>query len=380
MIEVKNLTKKYGNNTAVKNLSFTVEKGKIYGFLGPNGAGKSTTMNIITGCLAATEGQVLINGHDIFEEPKEAKKCIGYLPELPPIYPDMTPYEYLMFVAEAKGVARDLLYNEVMRVMEATQIVDVGDRLIKNLSKGFKQRVGIAQAMLGMPEIIILDEPTVGLDPKQIIEIRELIKSLGKDHTVILSSHILSEVSAVCDYVMIIAHGTLVASSEIENLGQYLVGSTATTLVAKGDKERIENSLSSLPGVIVKSVKKDEREADDVYTYVLEAEKDTDVREAIFKKIVDIGCIILNMDTKTMGLEEVFLKLTDEEAEVYKAQKEAEKSEKANRKKKVKEAAEEKKVKEDKDDGSEYTSLFSISDNFSGSDDSANTESGEDKQ
>jgi len=380
LIEVKNLTKKYGDNTAVKNLSFTVEKGRIYGFLGPNGAGKSTTMNIITGCLAATEGQVLINGHDIFEDPKEAKKCIGYLPELPPVYPDMTPYEYLMFVAEAKGVSRDLLYNEVMRVMEATQIVDVADRLIKNLSKGFKQRVGIAQAMLGMPEIIILDEPTVGLDPKQIIEIRELIKSLGKDHTVILSSHILSEVSAVCDYVMIIAHGTLVASSEIEDLGQYLVGSTSTKLLAKGDSERIANSLASLPGVTVKSVSKDEREADDVYEYILEADKNADVRESIFNKMVDIGCTILNMDTKTMGLEEVFLKLTDEEAEVYKAQREAEKAEKANRKKKNKEIAEDKKAKEDKDDGSEYTSLFTVSDSSSDNDDSANNESEEDEQ
>jgi len=361
LIEVKNLTKKYGDNTAVKDLSFTVEKGKIYGFLGPNGAGKSTTMNIITGCLAATSGQVLINGHDIFEEPREAKKYIGYLPELPPLYPDMTPFEYLTFVAEAKGVSRDLIGNEVARVMEATQLIDVADRLIKNLSKGYKQRVGIAQAMLGMPEIIILDEPTVGLDPLQIIEIRGLIKSLGKDHTVILSSHILSEVSAVCDYVMIIAHGKLVASDEIENLSKYLSGNSIMTLVARGDKDKIANSLTSIGSLTVKSIVKSEKEDEDVYEYLIESQSDTDIREKVFRKIVDIGCTILNMDTKTLGLEEVFLKLTDEEAADYRNQRELERAAKEARKKAREEKKAESRASSEKDDDGDYTPLFGAS-------------------
>ena len=224
MIEVTNLTKKYGNHLAVENLSFKVEKGQIYGFLGPNGAGKSTTMNIMTGYLAATSGTVLINGHDIQKEPEEAKKCIGYLPELPPVYVDMTVKEYLQFVAELKKVPVKERKAQISKVMEMTAITDMEKRLIKNLSKGYRQRVGLAQAILGFPEVIILDEPMVGLDPKQIIEIRDLIRELGKNHTVILSSHILSEVSAVCDHIMIIAHGKLVASDSPEGL-QELMGS-----------------------------------------------------------------------------------------------------------------------------------------------------------
>lgn len=207
MIEVTNLTKKYGDHIAVDHLSFRVEKGQIYGFLGPNGAGKSTTMNIITGYLAATEGTVTIDGKDIQKDPEEAKRSIGYLPELPPLYVDMTVREYLEFVAELKKVPKKERKQQIDEVMEMTQITDMQQRLIKNLSKGYRQRVGLAQAILGYPEVIILDEPTVGLDPKQIIEIRDLIRKLGENHTVILSSHILSEVSAVCDHIMIIAHG-----------------------------------------------------------------------------------------------------------------------------------------------------------------------------
>ena len=212
MIEVTNLTKKYGKHTAVDHLSFRVEKGQIYGFLGPNGAGKSTTMNIITGYLAPSQGTVIVNGKDIQKEPEEAKKCIGYLPELPPVYADMTVEEYLRFAAELKKIPKAQRAEQVAKVMEMTRITDMKKRLIRNLSKGYKQRVGLAQAILGDPEVIILDEPTVGLDPKQIIEIRDLIRSLGKNHTVILSSHILSEVSAVGDHIMIISHGKLVAS------------------------------------------------------------------------------------------------------------------------------------------------------------------------
>ena len=202
MIEVRNLVKKYGNHVAVNHLNFTVEKGKIYGFLGPNGAGKSTTMNMITGYIASTEGEIMIDGHNILEEPEVAKKKIGYLPEIPPLYLDMTVQEYLSFAAELKGISKEKRKSNIEEVMSTTKVTEVKYRLIKNLSKGYRQRVGLAQALLGYPEIIILDEPTVGLDPKQIIEIRDLIKNLGRKHTVILSSHILSEVSAVCDQVL----------------------------------------------------------------------------------------------------------------------------------------------------------------------------------
>ena len=218
MIEVKNLCKNYGEHKAIEDLTFTLEKGHVYGFLGPNGAGKSTTMNIITGCLAASSGQVLIDGMDIFEDAVKAKKLIGYLPEVPPLYLDMTVFEYLKFISDVKGIPKENTTEELFKVMNATRTEEVGYRLIKNLSKGYRKRVGIAQALIASPEIIILYEPTVGLDPKQIIEIRELITSLGKDHTVILSSHILSEVQAVCDYILIISEGKLVADDTAENL------------------------------------------------------------------------------------------------------------------------------------------------------------------
>lgn len=224
MIEVKNLVKRYGDHVAVEDLSFKIEKGKIYGFLGPNGAGKSTTMNIITGYIASTEGEVSINGYDILEDAEKAKKCIGYLPEMPPLYFDMTVLEYLEFAADLKKIPRKQKCGMIEEVMEMVKITDMQNRLIKNLSKGYRQRVGLAQAILGYPEVIILDEPTVGLDPKQIIEIRNLIKELKKKHTVILSSHILSEVSAICDYILIISHGKLVASDTPENLSRLAAG------------------------------------------------------------------------------------------------------------------------------------------------------------
>lgn len=323
MIEVKNLTKRYGDNLAVNDLSFTVEKGKIYGFLGPNGAGKSTTMNIITGCLAATSGTVIINGHDIFEEPVEAKKCIGYLPELPPLYMDMTPREYLSFVAQAKGIARDEREYQLNYAMEKTQITGVQDRLIKNLSKGYRQRVGIAQAMLGNPEVIILDEPTVGLDPIQIIEIRDLIKSLAEEHTVILSSHILSEVSAVCNYVMIIAHGRLIASDTIENLSTYLVGSNVLHMTVRGDLGRIRMALNTLADH-AKTIKYEENSEEKVDTYNIDIETDrsADLRELAFRTFVDEHCIILKMFVEAIGLEDVFLKLTTEDDEDYREEME----------------------------------------------------------
>ena len=326
LIEVKNLTKRYGDNLAVNDLSFTVEKGNIYGFLGPNGAGKSTTMNIITGCLAATSGTVIINGHDIFEEPVEAKKCIGYLPELPPLYMDMTPREYLTFVAQAKGIDRADREYQINYAMEKTQITGVQNRLIKNLSKGYKQRVGIAQAMLGEPEIIILDEPTVGLDPIQIIEIRDLIRSLAEDHTVILSSHILTEVAAVCNYVMIIAHGRLIASDTIENLSTYLVGSNILHMTVKGDINRIRMAINTLANH-AKTIAYEENheEAEGVYNIDIETDRNADLREMAFRTFVDEHCVILKMFTEAIGLEDVFLKLTTEDDEEYAlAQEEAE--------------------------------------------------------
>lgn len=244
MIEVKNLVKKYGDHTAVDHLSFHVDKGQIYGFLGPNGAGKSTTMNIMTGYIASTSGEVLIDGHNILEEPEAAKKCIGYLPEQPPLYFDMTVAEYLKFAAELKKVPKNERETQIEQVMELTGITAMANRLIKNLSKGYKQRVGLAQAILGYPEIIILDEPTVGLDPKQIIEIRELIRKLSEEHTIILSSHILSEVSAVCDYIMIINHGKLVASDTTENLMNHSLGSNTLELTVKGEKQDVEKNVA----------------------------------------------------------------------------------------------------------------------------------------
>lgn len=236
MITVEHLTKRYGSVTAVDDISFTIEDGHIYGFLGPNGAGKSTTMNIMTGCLAATSGEVKIDGFDIFEQARQAKQCIGYLPEIPPLYTDETPEEYLRFVAEAKGIAKRDIPAEITRVMRETRLTEMGGRLIRNLSKGYRQRVGIAQALLGNPRYIILDEPTVGLDPLQIIEIRNLIRELGEKHTVILSSHILSEVQAICESVLIIAHGKLVAFDTPQNLEMMLAANNRLTIVAETDE------------------------------------------------------------------------------------------------------------------------------------------------
>lgn len=249
MITVEHLTKRYGDVTAVEDISFTIEDGHIYGFLGPNGAGKSTTMNIMTGCLAATSGEVKIDGYDIFEQARQAKQLIGYLPEIPPLYTDETPEEYLRFVAEAKGLPKRSIAAEVARVMEETRLTEMGDRLIRNLSKGYRQRVGIAQALLGNPRYIILDEPTVGLDPLQIIEIRDLIRELGEKHTVILSSHILSEVQAICESVLIIAHGKLVAFDTPQNLERTLAANNRLLLTAETDEAGLRAILDGQPVV-----------------------------------------------------------------------------------------------------------------------------------
>ena len=310
MIEVRNLVKKYGNHVAVDHLNFTVEKGKIYGFLGPNGAGKSTTMNMITGYIASTEGDILIDGHNILEEPEEVKKRIGYLPEIPPLYQDMTVREYLEFAAELKAIPREKKKSNIEEVMSTTKIEDVKNRLIKNLSKGYKQRVGLAQALLGYPEIIILDEPTVGLDPKQIIEIRDLIKSLGRKHTVILSSHILSEVSAVCDHVLIIDKGRLVASDSPENLSKLMAGDNSLELTIKGGEEDIRKAFDMVENV--QEIIYHDSLVKGACDVTVKVSGEQDIRENIFFALAEMKCPILKMQSGNMSLEEVFLKLTDD--------------------------------------------------------------------
>ena len=311
MIEVNNLVKRYGDHTAVDHLSFKIEKGKIYGFLGPNGAGKSTTMNMITGYIASTEGTVTIDGHDILDEPEQAKKCIGYLPEMPPLYFDMTVLEYMNFVADLKKIPKDKKKSMVAEVMEMVKITDMKNRLIKNLSKGYKQRVGLAQAILGYPEIIILDEPTVGLDPKQIIEIRELIRKLSEEHTIILSSHILSEVSAVCDYIMIINHGKLVASDTTENLMNHSLGSNTLELTVKGEKQDVEKMLRDVEEIQKLEWKPGENEK--TVSMVITTEEKTDIREKLFYMMAEAKMPILNMQFTKVSLEDIFLELTQNE-------------------------------------------------------------------
>ena len=308
MIEVSNLVKKYGDHTAVDHLSFQIEKGKIYGFLGPNGAGKSTTMNMITGYIASTEGKVMIDGHDILEA---AKKCIGYLPEMPPLYFDMTVLEYMKFAADLKKIPRNQKDKQIKEVMDMVKITDMKDRLIKNLSKGYRQRVGLAQAILGYPEVIILDEPTVGLDPKQIIEIRDLIKSLKQKHTVILSSHILSEVRAVCDYVLIISHGKLVASDTPDNLERLAAGSNSLLMKVKGEKDTIRKDLETIEGVTGVEMSYDSDE--ELWKTKVSIQENVDIREKVFYAMAKANCPIYEMQVKRVSLEDVFLELTEGE-------------------------------------------------------------------
>lgn len=344
MIEVSNLVKRYGNHTAVDHLSFQIEKGKIYGFLGPNGAGKSTTMNMITGYIASTEGKIVIDGHDILDEPEKAKKCIGYLPEQPPLYFDMTVLEYLKFAADLKKIPKEKKEPMIEDIMELVKIDDMKNRLIKNLSKGYRQRVGLAQAILGYPEVIILDEPTVGLDPKQIIEIRTLIKNLKKRHTVILSSHILSEVSAICDYVLIISHGKLVASDTPDNLSKLAIGSNNLTMLIKGTKTDIRSGFDDLEGIKELGFELDsEQNAWKVKVSVDHAE---DIREKIFHKMAEKKCPILEMQLKKVSLEEIFLELTENDKE----EQETQNSESDTLDDKVDDGVEEADKEEEKDD------------------------------
>ncbi len=312
MIEVRNLVKDYGGHLAVDHLSFTIYDGQIYGFLGPNGAGKSTTMNIMTGYIGATEGDVLINGHNILEEPEEAKKCIGYLPELPPLYVDMTVEEQLIFAAELKKIPKKERAQAVSEVMELAKLTDVKGRLIRNLSKGYRQRVGLAQAVIGFPPVIVLDEPTVGLDPKQIIEIRDTIKELGKNHTVILSSHILSEVSAVCDHIMIIDKVKLIASDTPENLERQMAVASGMELLIKASREEIETTLNAISQVDTITVLESGEEGiwKALVSFRSGEDEEEDVRERIFFAFADKRLPILSMQSQKASLEDVFLELT----------------------------------------------------------------------
>ena len=311
---MKHLTKRYGGHTAVDNLSFTVETGQIYGFLGPNGAGKSTTMNIMTGCLAATSGEVKIDGFDIFEDAAQAKRRIGYLPEQPPLYLDRTPKEYLGFVARAKGIPEKEIPAQLEQVMTATGTLDVANRLMKNLSKGYRQRVGIAQAVLGNPEIIILDEPTVGLDPRQILEIRELIRSLGKNHTVLLSSHILSEVQQVCTTILILSRGKLVACDTPENLERLFAGKSTVELTVEAGEDEIPGILADERHIASQTVAKRD-DGTCAVTLELDAPAGNDICRSIFFAFSRAGKAIVRMTAGKASLEEVFLELTNSEKE-----------------------------------------------------------------
>ena len=312
MIEVKNLTKKYGDHVAVDNLSFTVDEGQVYGFLGPNGAGKSTTMNIMTGYLAPTEGDVIINGHNIIEEPEAAKKTVGYLPEIPPLYVDMTVREYLKFVAELKKVPKIEINTVLHDIMDELGVTDVADRLIRHLSKGYRQRVGFAQALIGNPETLILDEPTVGLDPKQIIEIRELIKSLGRKHTVILSSHILSEVSEICDTVLIISKGKLVACDTPENLAKGQSETASVTVTSPDSKTEVLQALLTVAQAEDISISVDDQK---LVHAIVTVPGNEDPRREIVQALKSRNCEYYSVDVKKASLEDIFLELTANEKE-----------------------------------------------------------------
>lgn len=314
MVEVKHLTKCYGDIKAVDDISFTVETGEVLGFLGPNGAGKSTTMNMITGYISSTSGTVTIDGSEILDNPKETKKKIGYLPEIPPLYVDMTVRKYLEFMFDLKKVKlpKKEHIDEVMRLV---RISEQSERIIKNLSKGYRQRVGFAQALLGNPPVLILDEPTVGLDPKQIIEIRKLIKSLGKKHTVIFSSHVLSEISATCDRIIVISNGKIVADAKTEELSTAVSGEEKLSLEIEGASADIISAIKKIPAVIRANKVKTLR--DNTAKYMVEYEKGVDIRRDVFSAMARIGCPILNMQSGNETLEDMFLKLTTSEQNNY---------------------------------------------------------------
>ncbi len=309
MVEIKNLTKYYGRNPAVRGIDFEIRDNEILGFLGPNGAGKSTTMNIIAGYLPSTGGTVTINGFDITEQASEAKKCIGYLPEIPPVYPDMRVEEYLNFVAGIKGVKKAERKAQVESAMERLRITDMRKRLIRNLSKGYKQRVGFAQALLGNPKVLILDEPTVGLDPSQVIEVRNLILDLKKDHSIIFSSHILAEVSAVCERVVIINKGEIMAIDTIDNLEKTLVDKNLLSLKVEGDKDKVQRLIKDVRGT--GSITDITYISTELYSYKVEIENET-VRKEILSALIANDCNVVEVSMAKLSLEQVFLKLTSQ--------------------------------------------------------------------
>lgn len=313
MIKVEHLVKRYGGHTAVDDLTFTLEPGGIYGLLGPNGAGKSTTMNVLTGYIAADKGRVVIDGHDILRNPIAAKSCIGYLPEVPPLYTDMTVWEFLLFAAQLKLVPRRERRGQVEALLEKLSLSEVSGRLIRNLSKGYRQRVGLAQALVGNPKVLILDEPMVGLDPKQIIEMRELIKELAGEHTVILSSHILSEVSAVCDHILILSKGKLVAGGSPEELQQMMQGGTALSVTVIAEREQAETVLAQMEEV--ERYRFEAGEEDGSIVIRIETKGDADIRKALSVALAGAGMPILSMNRSERSLEDIFLELTNAEPE-----------------------------------------------------------------
>ncbi len=311
MIQVENLVKRYGGHVAVDGMSFTVEEGKIYGFLGPNGAGKTTTMNVMTGYIAADGGTVTIDGHDILKEPLAAKACIGYLPEIPPLYPDMTVQEFLLFVAELKKVPKTERKKQVAALEERLSLSEMSKRLIKNLSKGYRQRVGLAQALVGNPKVLILDEPMVGLDPKQIIEMRDLIKGLAGEHTVILSSHILSEISAVCDHILIISKGKLAASGSPEELQKMMQGTAELAVTVIGEQEQAQAVLDQIEEIEQYTFEEGSEEGSILIH--IETKEDADIRKSLSVALAGAGMPILSMNRSEKSLEDIFLELTEVE-------------------------------------------------------------------
>ncbi len=313
MIEIQNVSKRYGNKLAVNDVSFTIKKGEILGFLGRNGAGKSTTMNIVTGYISASAGRVLLDGYDILENPREFKRRIGYLPEMPPLYMDMTVDEYLRFVCAIKDVKKSYIKSHLDDITELIRITDVRRRLIKNLSKGYKQRVGMAQALVGNPEVVIMDEPTVGLDPKQIIEIRKLIKQLGEDHTIVLSSHILHEVADVCERVVIINQGKIVAQDTLDNLTKNISDSSRYRLRIAGPEREVYKVIREIPGT--RSVDEMGTKEADSYDFLVEAERTADIRRPLFQQMAKLGYPILMLRPMDIELEDIFLQLTNDKGE-----------------------------------------------------------------
>lgn len=313
MIQVENLVKRYGGHVAVDGMSFTVEEGKIYGFLGPNGAGKTTTMNVMTGYIAADGGTVVIDGHDILKEPIAAKACIGYLPELPPLYPDMTVREFLLFAAELKKVPKAERKERVAELEERLSLTEMSRRLIRNLSKGYKQRVGLAQALVGNPKVLILDEPMVGLDPKQIIEMRDLIKGLAGEHTVILSSHILSEISAVCDHILIISKGKLAANGSPAELQKMMQGTAELAVTVIGETAQAQAVLEQM-GEIEQFTFEEGGEEGSILIRIT-TKDDVDIRKSLSVAIAGAGMPILSMSRSEKSLEDIFLELTETEEE-----------------------------------------------------------------